>query len=47
MSSLIEVTAIVMTKNEELAIEGAVEALSSFDQILVVDSNSTDNTRSR
>lgn len=40
----IGVTAIVLTKNEELAIGACLKALSDFVQIIVVDSHSTDRT---
>lgn len=40
----IPVTAIVVTKNEEARIARCLEALSDFDEVLVVDSNSSDAT---
>jgi glycosyltransferase involved in cell wall biosynthesis len=40
----VRATAIVLTKNEERAIENCLHSLSRFEQIIVVDSNSTDNT---
>ena len=42
----IPVTVIVMTKNEEKNIEKCLSSLTSFDEIFVVDSNSTDQTPS-
>jgi glycosyltransferase involved in cell wall biosynthesis len=42
----IPVTVIVMTKNEERNIEKCLSSLTSFDEIFVVDSNSTDQTQS-
>ena len=44
ISLKIPVTAIVVTKNEEARIARCLEALSSFDEVLVVDSNSSDAT---
>lgn len=44
MGVKIPVTAIVLTKNESLAIEPCVRSLAEFEQVLVVDSLSTDNT---
>jgi glycosyltransferase involved in cell wall biosynthesis len=38
------ITVIVLTKNEELAIADCLESVKNFGQILVVDSNSTDET---
>ncbi|WP_372733649.1 glycosyltransferase family 2 protein [Nocardioides sp.] len=38
------VTAVVITKNEEAAIERCIRALDFCDQVLVIDSNSTDRT---
>lgn len=40
----IPVTVVFSTKNEELAIGRAVAAVSAFDEVIVVDSNSTDRT---
>jgi glycosyltransferase involved in cell wall biosynthesis len=40
----IPLTVIILTKNEELAISTCLDSVSSADQILVVDSNSTDKT---
>lgn len=41
----IPVTVIVVTKNEEDRIGACLRALSSFDQVIVFDSDSTDNTK--
>jgi len=38
------ITVIVLTKNEELAITGCLDSVKNFGQILVIDSNSTDQT---
>ena len=42
----IPITVIVSVKNEELNLPSCLEKLKQFDQIIVVDSGSTDNTRS-
>ena len=38
------ITVIVLTKNEQLAIANCLESVKNFGQILVIDSNSTDQT---
>lgn len=43
-SSKVPITAIVLTKNEEAAIEACLESLSFCDQVIVVDSSSGDAT---
>lgn len=40
----LDITAIVSTKNEELAIAHCLDALGNFDQVIVVDSQSADRT---
>lgn len=45
MDRKIPVTAVVLTKNEELVIERTLRSLSHFDQVIVVDSHSADETR--
>jgi glycosyltransferase involved in cell wall biosynthesis len=40
----IPVSVVILTKNEELAIQKCIESVQDFDQILVFDSNSTDKT---
>lgn len=44
MGNKLDITAVILTKNEETAIERCVSSLSSVDQILVIDSNSIDRT---
>lgn len=44
MTDKLPITALVLTKNEERVIGRTCEALAAFDQILVVDSHSTDDT---
>ncbi|MDF2664798.1 MAG: glycosyltransferase [Microbacterium sp.] len=44
MSSKIPITALVQTKNEEVGIAACLAGLSDFDEVIVVDSNSTDRT---
>jgi glycosyltransferase involved in cell wall biosynthesis len=39
------VTVLILTKNEELAIESCIKSVQSFHQVIVVDSGSTDNTK--
>lgn len=46
MTESIPVTVLVQTKNEEVAILDCLKSLTAFDQIIVVDSNSTDATAS-
>lgn len=43
--ALIPVTVLVQTKNEELGLETCLSALTDFDEVIVVDSNSTDRTK--
>jgi glycosyltransferase involved in cell wall biosynthesis len=38
------ITVLVLTLNEELAIENCLKSVENFDQVIVVDSNSTDRT---
>jgi glycosyltransferase involved in cell wall biosynthesis len=45
MKRKIPVTVIITTKNESKRIEKCIVAMKEFDQIIVVDSNSTDDTR--
>lgn len=40
----IPITVLILTKNEELAISAAINSVKRFDQVIVVDSNSTDST---
>src|SRR3954453_22028433 len=40
----IPVSVLIQTKNEEASIEKCLAALSDFDEVIVVDSNSTDRT---
>lgn len=42
--SKLPITVIILTKNEELALSGCLDSVEFFDQILVIDSNSTDET---
>lgn len=44
MQKLIPVTVLVQTKNEAVGIEACLRALSDFDEVIVVDSASTDET---
>jgi glycosyltransferase involved in cell wall biosynthesis len=44
MVNKLGITAVILTKNEEAAIARCVSSLSSFDQILVIDSSSIDRT---
>lgn len=44
-SSKVPVTVLVQTKNEEIGIEHCLRNLHFFDEIIVVDSNSTDRTK--
>jgi len=44
MSLKIPVTVVIPVKNEELNIVHCLQRVSGFDQIMVIDSNSTDNT---
>jgi len=39
------VTVLILTKNEELAIESCIKSVQNFHQVIVVDSGSTDNTK--
>jgi glycosyltransferase involved in cell wall biosynthesis len=41
---LLPITVIILTKNEELAIEACLKSVQDFQQIIVVDSGSTDGT---
>lgn len=41
----IPITVLVQTKNEETGIEACLSALNAFDEVIVVDSNSTDRTQ--
>ena len=41
---MIEVTAIVLTKNEELSLPDCLKSLEDFARVVVVDSHSTDGT---
>ncbi|MCB9321707.1 MAG: glycosyltransferase family 2 protein [Lewinellaceae bacterium] len=45
MNNYIPVTVIIPVKNEEINIKQCLRQLTNFSQIIVVDSNSTDNTR--
>ena len=38
------ITVVVLTKNEELAISGCLDSVRNFNQVLVIDSNSNDQT---
>ena len=40
----IPASVLIQTKNEEASIEKCLAALSDFDEVIVVDSNSTDRT---
>lgn len=40
----IPLTVVVLTKNEEVAIRRCLESVSEIDQVIVIDSNSTDQT---
>ena len=44
MTDKIPVSVIVMTLNEELNIVNCLKSLARFDEVFVVDSNSTDRT---
>ena len=44
VQSLIPVTVLILSKNEELAIAECIQSVCDFEQIIVVDSNSVDNT---
>lgn len=44
MSSKIPISVLVQTKNEEVGIAACLEGLSDFDEVIVVDSDSTDRT---
>ncbi|MBD8218524.1 glycosyltransferase family 2 protein [Microbacterium sp. CFBP 13617] len=44
MSSKIPVSVLVQTKNEELGIAACIQALHDFEEVIVVDSNSEDDT---
>ncbi len=41
----IPVTVLVQTKNEAVGIRKCIESLKAFDEVIVVDSNSTDGTQ--
>lgn len=43
-STTLPVTVLVQTRNEEVGIRHCLETLKSFDEVIVVDSNSTDRT---
>jgi len=40
----IPITVLILTKNEELAVQKCIKSVLGFDQIIVVDSNSSDRT---
>ena len=44
VSASLPVSVVILTKNEELAIEACVSSVSGFDEVFVVDSGSTDRT---
>jgi len=44
MTSKIPITALVQTKNEEVGIAACLAGLSDFDEVIVIDSDSTDRT---
>ncbi|WZH38936.1 MAG: glycosyltransferase family 2 protein [Microbacterium enclense] len=44
MTSTLPITVLVQTKNEEVGIAACLEALAEFDEVIVVDSDSTDRT---
>jgi len=44
MTSRVPITVLVQTKNEALGIASCLESLDAFDEVVVVDSNSTDRT---
>ncbi|MFI8593165.1 glycosyltransferase family 2 protein [Microbacterium sp. NPDC078428] len=44
MINKLPISVLVQTKNEEDAIEGCLQSLRDFDEVIVVDSNSTDRT---
>jgi len=46
MMGAIPVSVLVQTKNEEVGIRACLESLTEFDEVIVVDSNSTDATAS-
>lgn len=41
---MIPISVVILTKNEELAIADCIESVVDFDQIIVIDSNSSDRT---
>lgn len=45
-SASIPITVVIPTKNEEVAISHCISSVAAFDEIIVVDSNSTDATQS-
>jgi len=45
LNNLLPITVLILTKNEAQAIEACIKSLENFNQIIVIDSGSSDNTR--
>ncbi len=44
-NNLLPITVLILTKNEEMAIEACIKSVENFRQVIVIDSGSTDNTK--